>query len=281
MNLLFCRIQNLHISQTVTLTKVTEESFVEFKIYISLKLLLLILVSQKVLQNSKFTYLSNPVSVSIPISPCFVEFKIYISLKQIFTRSSTFPCFVEFKIYISLKHACCLASFHSCFVEFKIYISLKQFCFHIEFEISFVEFKIYISLKRAVVISIYSEVLQNSKFTYLSNNKVVDNATTKVLQNSKFTYLSNHLDGLYLAIKFCRIQNLHISQTCILILNLLLGFVEFKIYISLKHAFNPRSFALVLQNSKFTYLSNSHQPFFLSRLFCRIQNLHISQTNTY
>ena len=39
---LFCRIQNLHISQTVPLKKIPKVSFVEFKIYISLKLVALI-----------------------------------------------------------------------------------------------------------------------------------------------------------------------------------------------------------------------------------------------
>ena len=55
----FCRIQNLHISQTNKKQSKKEKSFVEFKIYISLKLL------QK-------HFIDN-------IS--FVEFKIYISLK--------------------------------------------------------------------------------------------------------------------------------------------------------------------------------------------------------
>ena len=76
----------------------------------------------------------------------------------------------------------------------------------------FVEFKIYISLKRNVEFDIDKRVLQNSKFTYLSN---YDAATLK-------------------ACMFCRIQNLHISQTQLLLSTYLLSFVEFKIYISLK-----------------------------------------------
>ena len=56
---LFCRIQNLHISQTKAEEIEPFESFVEFKIYISLK---------------QIYYLSHQLLG-------FVEFKIYISLK--------------------------------------------------------------------------------------------------------------------------------------------------------------------------------------------------------
>ena len=56
---LFSRIQNLHISQTAEPIYTIRGSLVEFKIYISLKLLLFLLVGISVQQNSKFTYLSN------------------------------------------------------------------------------------------------------------------------------------------------------------------------------------------------------------------------------
>ena len=56
---MFCRIQNLHISQTGIDWLEQEICFVEFKIYISLKQ-----------DNNDGTY-----------TPSFVEFKIYISLK--------------------------------------------------------------------------------------------------------------------------------------------------------------------------------------------------------
>ena len=78
----FCRIQNLHISQTIKLVRSGVVSFVEFKIYISLKH-----------SHGSLVECSG-----------FVEFKIYISLKprtgSIYRKNG----FVEFKIYISLKH---------------------------------------------------------------------------------------------------------------------------------------------------------------------------------
>ena len=77
-----CRIQNLHISQTKNFFAFLLCRFVEFKIYISLKL---------------------PHSLA-PVFSMFVEFKIYISLKQILLYFLYQPLFVEFKIYISLKH---------------------------------------------------------------------------------------------------------------------------------------------------------------------------------
>ena len=58
-----------------------DSSFVEFKIYISLK----------------------PSTLLYPTLGSFVEFKIYISLKQINLFIFVFFSFVEFKIYISLK----------------------------------------------------------------------------------------------------------------------------------------------------------------------------------
>ena len=126
-----------------------ENRFVEFKIYISLKLLLCFLSSYSRLQNSKFTYLSNKEKL----------------------KSSTRHQFVEFKIYISLKHS--IGSFillSVCRIQ-NLHISqtgkylLKVICL-------FVEFKIYISLKRYVRVSHHDKCLQNSKFTYLSNLKL-------------------------------------------------------------------------------------------------------------
>ena len=123
----------------------------------------------------------------------------------------------------------------------------------------FVEFKIYISLKHMNRSNNLQFVLQNSKFTYLSNIIRCCLMKRQVLQNSKFTYLSNIGMVKIVERQFCRIQNLHISQTCLLfsvrvdmfcrIQNLHISqtnslaspspacFVEFKIYISLKHIF--------------------------------------------
>ena len=58
--LLFCRIQNSHIPQTIPESRCDISSFVEFKIYISLK------------PSQSIGFKTNG----------FVEFKIYISLKQ-------------------------------------------------------------------------------------------------------------------------------------------------------------------------------------------------------
>ena len=76
----------------------------------------------------------------------------------------------------------------------------------------------------------------------------------------------------------CRIQNLHISQTRVVGFNHHVRFVEFKIYISLKLLFVLFRVQIRLQNSKFTYLSNSEYVSKLNWFVCRIQNLHISQT---
>ena len=143
----------------------------------------------------------------------FVEFKIYISLKRFTRIISQHFSFVEFKIYISLKHRLCVISFLLCFVEFKIYISLKRNRLGVTHLFSFVEFKIYISLKRIILLFGFIMVLQNSKFTYLSNIEGRQIKTNTVLQNSKFTYLSNQGMGAVILHQFCRIQNLHISQT--------------------------------------------------------------------
>ena len=122
---------------------------------------------------------------------CFVEFKIYISLKQLVRLNGYQVSFVEFKIYISLKPNFPPSFLDKCFVEFKIYISLKQSSHYKHTRYSFVEFKIYISLKHYCLPFFKPFVLQNSKFTYLSN--------------LTFTHQFFKL--------FCRIQNLHISQT--------------------------------------------------------------------
>ena len=80
---MFCRIQNLHISQTIDLDLENNQGFVEFKIYISLK---------------------HPERHHL-LPACFVEFKIYISLKRLLFVIKYSICFVEFKIYISLKRS--------------------------------------------------------------------------------------------------------------------------------------------------------------------------------
>ena len=77
------------------------------------------------------------------------------------------------------------------------------------------------------------------------------------LQNSKFTYLSNIYFANSLYCSVCRIQNLHISQTYMLLTVCTVLFVEFKIYISLKRGITHKYGVSRLQNSKFTYLSNS------------------------
>ena len=143
---------------------------------------------------------------------------------------------------------------------------------------SFVEFKIYISLKQMSSKRSSSNVLQNSKFTYLSNVfccfifffKFCRIQNLHISQTYSFVYLKNlvfcRIQNLHISqttptvytrtVGFCRIQNLHISQTVAELGKLEEGFVEFKIYISLKHNFSFLVPPYVLQNSKFTYLSN-------------------------
>ena len=106
-----CRIQNLHISQTLALTQIVSSSFVEFKIYISLKQ-----TKTKIIHTSSF-----------------VEFKIYISLKQTLSFQSTNESFVEFKIYISLKLSSGLTCFHFCLQNSKFtYLSNLKLRFRVE-----------------------------------------------------------------------------------------------------------------------------------------------------
>ena len=145
-----------------------------------------------------------------------------------------FVCFVEFKIYISLKRVLLVIISYISFVEFKIYISLKQLPINDQFKRVLQNSKFtYLSNKITITYHTIS-VLQNSKFTYLSNRNCGRNSTCQVLQNSKFTYLSNKKQKIILEQKFCRIQNLHISQTKRQQKRKKLSFVEFKIYISLK-----------------------------------------------
>ena len=80
---MFSRIQNLHISQTSYILSGVVFGLVEFKIYISLKLM----------------------QYDIVVDERLVEFKIYISLKRSQQLVLTSLGLVEFKIYISLKHA--------------------------------------------------------------------------------------------------------------------------------------------------------------------------------
>ena len=77
----FCRIQNLHISQTKSVSDVSDVSFCR-------------------IQN---LHISQTVCKSRKNGKGFVEFKIYISLKRSSYFLEAFFCFVEFKIYISLK----------------------------------------------------------------------------------------------------------------------------------------------------------------------------------
>ena len=188
--------------------------------------------------------------------------------------------------------------------------------------IGFVEIKIYISLKRKFWNILQFNVLQKSKFTYLSNDKANATSAPTVLQKSKFTYLSNFLIVPPVVVRFCRNQNLHISQTAVSANLPPLCFVEIKIYISLKHykmnlppmssfveikiyislklalsvtasllcfveikiyiSLKPKTASsirtIVLQKSKFTYLSNISYMLNFIHMFCRNQNLHISQT---
>ena len=78
-----------------------------------------------------------------------------------------------------------------------------------------------------------------------------------IFLDSKFTYLSNIPTELIAAAKFCRIQNLHISQTLIFPASLLSAFCRIQ---------NLHISQTIKRDTRLTY------P------FCRIQNLHISQT---
>ena len=78
---MFCRIQNLHISQTISSINLSKTMFCR-------------------IQN---LHISQTSSVTSPVAVCFVEFKIYISLKHAIRKVKENNSFVEFKIYISLK----------------------------------------------------------------------------------------------------------------------------------------------------------------------------------
>ena len=211
----FCRIQNLHISQTRLSQLILYCCFVEFKIYISLKPAICCVVYFKVLQNSKFTYLSNKEYTQVYLNLfCRIQ-NLHISQTRRYWRLQP------------LKF-CRIQNLH-----------ISQTVEHWQnTELSFVEFKIYISLKQIFKDFHLERVLQNSKFTYLSNKRQNKGAVSLVLQNSKFTYLSNKSIDILNFFQFCRIQNLHISQTTGLISILILRFVEFKIYISLKQSYS-------------------------------------------
>ena len=165
----FCRIQNLHISQT-------QPVFQQYHV--------------QVLQNSKFTYLSNHSLRNLPNRLfCRIQ-NLHISQTMVGVVVRLVG-FVEFKIYISLKLLVYMRGGFVSFVEFKIYISLKLIVLNrILFAVLQNSKFTYLSnLRRRFGLS--SSVLQNSKFTYLSNEKVIKDKRNKVLQNSKFTYLSN------------------------------------------------------------------------------------------
>ena len=78
----FCRIQNLHISQTLAG----------------------VIINLSVFCRIQNLHISQTSEVNKIIFTGFVEFKIYISLKHEYTAILTHFSFVEFKIYISLKH---------------------------------------------------------------------------------------------------------------------------------------------------------------------------------
>ena len=123
---MFCRIQNLHISQTRSLLFLTFLSFVEFKIYISLKLR----VTSKLTEKG------------------FVEFKIYISLKLKGIGNSIKSVFCRIQnLHISQTNLDVLeGSPPFCRIQ-NLHISQTAFEYR-SYILSFVEFKIYISLKR-------------------------------------------------------------------------------------------------------------------------------------
>ena len=230
----FCRIQNLHISQTRLSQLILYCCFVEFKIYISLKPAICCVVYFKVLQNSKFTYLSNKEYTQVYLNLfCRIQ-NLHISQTRRYWRLQPLKfCRIQ-NLHISqtVEH---WQNTELSFVEFKIYISLKQIFkdFHLERVLQNSKFT-YLSNKRQNKGAV-SLVLQNSKFTYLSNKRYTQVYLNLVLQNSKFTYLSNTIsyDISKLEVlqnsKFTYLSNLsnlfHFCITC---------FVEFKIYISLK-----------------------------------------------
>ncbi len=93
--------QNLHISQTCFMNNAPTFKFWRIKIYISLKLKLLIYVPSKRFEESKFTYLSNVLRY-INKRCVFWRIKIYISLKLIPRRQQRVSRFEESKFtYLS------------------------------------------------------------------------------------------------------------------------------------------------------------------------------------
>ena len=100
-----------------------------------------------------------------------------------------------------------------CFVEVKIYISLKQGLGTEQVPKGFVEVKIYISLKLKMQLRPYQEGFVEVKIYISLKRKWKEECSV---------------------VRFCRSQNLHISQTFQRTLLALHCFVEVKIYISLK-----------------------------------------------
>ena len=93
----FCRIQNLHISQTQINNLLNTKKFCRIQnLHIS-----------QTLESSRWWSLG------------FVEFKIYISLKRSREITKSLLSFVEFKIYISLKQRRIRKLTMSSFVECK------------------------------------------------------------------------------------------------------------------------------------------------------------------
>ena len=110
--------QNLHISQTLNLSPWILTGFWRIKIYISLKLVLLLKEMWSCFEESKFTYLSNKPASLNPIVE-FWRIKIYISLKHRRCLSVLFPEFWRIKIYISLKQYQIICNCYFCFEESK------------------------------------------------------------------------------------------------------------------------------------------------------------------
>ena len=93
----------MHISQTDKNKLIIYISFVEFKVYISLKLRGLEIQREWEFCRIQNLHISQTTTHTMEPLIGFVEFKIYISLKHMSLVIHLSPSFVEFKIYISLK----------------------------------------------------------------------------------------------------------------------------------------------------------------------------------
>ena len=189
---------------------------------------------QRVLQNSKFTYLSN-------VTPCFFVKKTFCRIQNLHISQTSDGKTAWEAVF------CRIQNLH-------ISQTLRLF---IKSSTSFVEFKIHISLKRINIQELLRRFLQNSKFTYLSNSapsRTIHFIFCRI-QNSHIS--QTDFPTCIFTRVFCRIQNSHISQTVIRYTHYKYNFVEFKIHISLKLYMYQQTSLKILQNSKFTYLSNN------------------------